>query len=157
METVLCCARIPTTQFVPRCRQCSIVIKFDRFPSYSTYYAQRQTVCKVEKRLLVMAAQSQRCFFPIKVELCSISTLLPCYGVPLQQSFPSFTSSLDKFKGHYRMSISRDHAFFLKFNLGEYPTLAKAMGFLRKAGHRQVYAKCKPDFCKAHGQGFYSA
>jgi hypothetical protein len=33
------------------------------------------------------------------------------------------------------MSISRDHAFFLKFNLGEYPTLAKAMGFLRKADH----------------------
>jgi len=61
---------------------------------------------------------------------------------------------LDKFKGHYRMSISRDHAFFLKFNLGEYPTLAKAMGFLRKAGHRQVEPSASLIFVKPMAKGF---
>jgi hypothetical protein len=52
------------------------------------------------------------------------------------------------------MSISRDHAFFLKFNLGEYPTLAKAMGFLRKAGHRQVEPSASLIFVKPMAKGF---
>jgi hypothetical protein len=52
------------------------------------------------------------------------------------------------------MSISRDHAFFLKFNLGEYPTLAKAVGFLKKAGHCKVEQSASLIFVKPMAKGF---
>jgi hypothetical protein len=44
--------------------------------------------------------------------------------------------------------------FFLKFNLGKYPTLAKAIGFLIKAGHREVEPSASLIFVKPMAKGF---
>jgi hypothetical protein len=45
--------------------------------------------------------------------------------------------------------------FFLKFNLGGYPTLAnKALGFLRKAGHCEVKSSASLFFVKPMAKGF---
>jgi hypothetical protein len=112
-------------------------------------------VCKVEKRLLVMAAKCQRWFFfPIKLSFVQSLLYFLVMVFYCNKVFQAYFIFGQVQRTLPYMSISRDHAFFLKFNLGEYPTLAKAMGFLIKAGHCEVEPSASLIFVKPMAKGF---